>query len=99
MALQTGEIVLIVLVVLLLFGASAIPKLARSFGRAQGEFNKAKKEFNTEAARTEAGYGGSVGTAAPATEDQVRRTARDLGIDDAGKSVDELKRLIAQKLA
>jgi sec-independent protein translocase protein TatA len=90
MAFQTSEIILIALVVLLLFGATAIPKLARSLGRAQGEFNKAKKEFTAEAARAEAGQ---------PSEEQVRRTARDLGIDDAGKPLDEVKRLIAQKMA
>lgn len=90
MVFQTSEIILIALVILLLFGATAIPKLARSLGRAQGEFNKAKKEFHAEAAKAESGQ---------PSEDQVRRTARDLGIDDAGKSVDEVKRLIAQKLA
>lgn len=42
------EIILIVVVVLLLFGASAIPKLARSIGKAQGEFQKGRKEFQSE---------------------------------------------------
>lgn len=92
MALQTAEILLIVLVVILLFGASAIPKLARSLGRAQGEFNKAKGEFTREATRVEGAPSGP-------TEDQIRRTARELGIDDAGKSIEELKRLISAKLA
>jgi sec-independent protein translocase protein TatA len=52
-----GEWLLIIAVVLLLFGASAIPKLARSLGRAQGEFQKARKEFqkDVEAGRKEAG--------------------------------------------
>lgn len=99
MALTTTEIVVIVLVVLLLFGASAIPKLARSMGRAQGEFNKAKREFTAEAARAE-----SAGTTAPAvaaapTEEQVRRTARDLGVPEAGRPLDDVKRDIQQKLA
>lgn len=94
MAFQTSEIILIALVVLLLFGATAIPKLARSLGRAQGEFNKAKKEFTSEAARAEAGQ-----PSGQPSEEQVRRTARDLGIDDAGKPLDEVKRLIAQKLS
>lgn len=94
MALDTKEIVLIALVILLLFGATAIPKLARAMGRAQGEFTKAKKDFNSEAARAEAGV-----ATAPPTDEQVRRTARDLGIDEAGKPIDEVKRLIAQKMA
>lgn len=51
-----GEWLLIIAVVLLLFGASAIPKLARSLGRAQGEFQKARKDFqkDLEAGRKEA---------------------------------------------
>ena len=92
LVLQSSEIILIALVILLLFGAGSIPKLARSLGRAQGEFNRATKEFSAEMAKGEA-------ATAPATDDQVRRTARDLGIDDTGKGIDELKRLIAQKLA
>lgn len=93
MVFQTSEIILIALVVLLLFGATAIPKLARSLGRAQGEFNKAKKEFTSEAARVEGQ------PAAGASEEQVRSTARGLGIDEAGKPLDEVKRLISQRLA
>lgn len=97
MALDTKEIVLIALVILLLFGATAIPKLARAMGRAQGEFTKAKKEFTSEAARAEAGV--AQGASLAPTDEQVRRTARDLGIDEAGKPIDEVKRLIAQKMA
>lgn len=96
MAIGTEELVLIVFVVLILFGASAIPKLARALGRAKGEFNKAKSEFNAEAARTES-EGSSA--QAPAQDDQVRSTARGLGIDPNGKDTAELKRLIQQKLA
>ena len=95
MVFQTSEIILIALVVLLLFGATAIPKLARSLGRAQGEFNKAKKEFTSEAARAEAGQPAASGP----SEEQVRSTARNLGIDEAGKPLDEVKRLINQRLA
>lgn len=94
MALQTSEILLIVVVVILLFGATAIPKLARSLGRAQGEFNRAKKEFTSEAARVE-----NAPVPAGATEEQIRRTARELGIDESGKPLDEVKRLIGQRLA
>ena len=38
------ELVIIVLVILVLFGASAIPKFARSLGQAKKEFSKAMKE-------------------------------------------------------
>jgi sec-independent protein translocase protein TatA len=48
MAFGQTEILIIVLIVIILFGAATIPKLARSLGRAQGEFKKAKGEFEKE---------------------------------------------------
>ena len=39
-----NEIIVIVLAVLVLFGASAIPKFARSLGKAKSEFEKGLKE-------------------------------------------------------
>ncbi len=42
--LGTGELVLILLVVLLLFGAKRIPDLARGLGKSIQEFKKASKE-------------------------------------------------------
>jgi sec-independent protein translocase protein TatA len=44
----TTEIVIIVGVVLVLFGATAIPKFARSLGRAKKEFEKGSKEAQEE---------------------------------------------------
>jgi len=46
-----GELVVIVLVVLVLFGATAIPKFARSLGQAKKEFSKAMKESEEEEAK------------------------------------------------
>ena len=43
-----GELVIIVLVVLVLFGAAAIPKFARSLGQAKKEFSRGMKEAETE---------------------------------------------------
>ena len=43
----TTEIVIIVGVVLVLFGATAIPKFARSLGRAKKEFEQGIKEGQT----------------------------------------------------
>ena len=48
-----GELAIIVLVVLVLFGASAIPKFARSLGQAKKEFSNAMKEGDEEAAPLE----------------------------------------------
>ena len=48
MSIGWPEIVLIVLVVLLLFGAKRIPELARSLGKASREFKKAKDNIIQE---------------------------------------------------
>lgn len=45
MGLSTTEILVIVILVLLLFGAKKIPELARSLGRASYEFKKAKDDL------------------------------------------------------
>jgi sec-independent protein translocase protein TatA len=45
-----GELIIIVLVVLVLFGASAIPKFARSLGQAKRELAKGMKEGEEESA-------------------------------------------------
>lgn len=42
---------LIVLVILLLFGPSQIPKMARGFGQAIKEFKKAQREITDEIER------------------------------------------------
>jgi sec-independent protein translocase protein TatA len=42
------EIIVIVIVVLILFGATAIPKFARSLGQAKKEFTSAMKESEDE---------------------------------------------------
>lgn len=41
-------IVLIVIVGVLIFGAAKIPKLAKTFGKAKGEFEKGKIEADRE---------------------------------------------------
>lgn len=43
-----GELLLVVLAVLLLFGADKIPELARTFGKGMREFKKATEEIKRE---------------------------------------------------
>jgi sec-independent protein translocase protein TatA len=40
----TSELILILLVILLLFGAKRIPEIARSIGRAMNQFKKGLKD-------------------------------------------------------
>lgn len=49
MSVGIQEITLIVIVILLLFGAKRIPELAKAFGRASYEFKKAKAMIEKEA--------------------------------------------------
>ncbi len=46
-----NEMIIIALVVLVLFGAAAIPKFARSLGKAKSEFEKGLKEGKDGAAK------------------------------------------------
>ena len=48
MHIGVPEILLIVFVALLLFGAKRIPELARAFGRASNEYKKAKDAIANE---------------------------------------------------
>jgi len=46
--LGTGEIILILLVVLILFGAKKIPELAQGLGKGMREFKKSLKDVEDE---------------------------------------------------
>jgi len=95
-AIGQQEILLLVLIIVLLFGAAAIPKLARSLGRAQGEFQKARKDFEHE---LKAGRAESTPPTREEEERRIRAAARDLGIEEDGKPLDEVKRLLNERLA
>lgn len=59
-----GLIVLAVIVVVLLFGGSQLPKLARGLGSASHEFRKGMEHGDTDAAAGDAAGGGK-GPASP----------------------------------
>ncbi len=47
-SLGPTELIIILAIVLLLFGAKKLPELARGLGRGVGEFQKAKNEIDKE---------------------------------------------------
>lgn len=51
--LGTPEIIAILVIVFLLFGAKKLPEFARGLGKSLGEFKKAKSEFEEELMKTE----------------------------------------------
>ncbi|MFN4336239.1 MAG: twin-arginine translocase TatA/TatE family subunit [Candidatus Nitrosocaldus sp.] len=75
---------IIVIVGVLLFGAKKIPELARSLGRATGEYEKAR----LEAEREIRGYRADGGKA---NREKLEEIAKTLGIDPSGKDDDELR--------
>lgn len=48
-SIGTSELIIVLVVVLVLFGGSKLPKLARSLGQAQNEFKKGAEESATTA--------------------------------------------------
>ncbi|MCX9013415.1 MAG: twin-arginine translocase TatA/TatE family subunit [Candidatus Methanoperedens sp.] len=94
--LGTQEIVLIFLAVIILFGASKIPELARSLGMATGEFKKAQQEAERELKDVEK----SLKKGANRQEDsnKIKLMAKDFGIEPEGKSDEELLDEIKEKM-
>ena len=66
--LGTPEIIAILVIVFLLFGAKKLPEFARGLGKSLGEFKKAKSEFEEELLKTEKEAMGDV----PASKTEFR---------------------------
>jgi sec-independent protein translocase protein TatA len=64
-------VVVIILAVVLLFGAGQLPKLARSMGEASKEFKKSQQEAEEEAKRDAA-------ASAPSTDDKITMSKAEL---------------------
>ena len=92
----TFEILLIVLAIVILFGASKIPELARSFGKATGEFKKAKQEAELEVQAVEKSI--KEGDTRKEKSSKIRQMAKDLGITIEGKSDEQLLDEIQKKM-
>ena len=82
----TQELVMIFGVVVLLFGASKLPELARSMGSSVGEFKKAQKESEINLKEFEK----SLTDPTASKKTKVQETAEKLGIDIRGKTDDQL---------
>jgi len=67
----TTEMMVILLIAVLLFGANKIPKLARSTGEAMGEFQKGRTEVEQELEEMKDGDVQSDGAAADESADET----------------------------
>ena len=92
----TWEIILIVVAIIVLFGASKIPELARSLGRATGEFKKAKQETERELKDVEKSIKESKSPEEKSSK--IKQMASDLGISIEGKSDEQLLEEIQKKM-
>jgi sec-independent protein translocase protein TatA len=85
-------VLLVAIFIIFAFGGKKIPELARSLGRAKGEFEKGKRELEKELREEE--Y-----QSKSKNETQVVKAAKNLGIETEGKTEDQIKKEIAQKVA
>mgnify|MGYP001190998417 FL=1 len=88
------EIMILLAIFFLLFGAERLPKLARAAGQSKGEFHKGLKEVTSEpsAANTEADL--EAGGKTKAVE--IAQKAEEAGIDPSGKTTEEVEDEIAK---
>jgi len=91
----TQELILVVIVIVLLFGASKLPELARSAGKSAGEFKKAQKEAEISYLEFEKSL---ENTTPEVKESKIQKMAKEQGIDTAGKTDDQLLDEISAKM-
>lgn len=75
----------LIVVVVLLFGANKIPEIARAIGRATGEFQKGKMEIEKEIEKASAELNKSPERL------KLEEAAKSFGIDPTGKTDEQLK--------
>ncbi len=92
---STQDLILILIVVLLLFGANKLPEIARSLGKATGEFKKGKQEIENELNEI-VKPGNEIRS--PEQSSKIKKMAQDLGIATEGKSDEQLLDEIQKKM-
>ncbi len=96
-------VVAVVLVVLLLWGPSQLPKIARAFGEAKKEFQKATKEAEEmagEVKETVQPISDTISSAASEVkkvDDKLLEVAKALGINTEGKTRDQIAEEILKR--
>lgn len=90
----TEWIVIIVVIGVLIFGAKKFPELARSFGRATSEYEKARFEAKNELERIK--NSGSV--TLQNDREKLEAVADTLGIKYSDKNIDELRAAIQAEI-
>ena len=88
------EIMILLAIFFLLFGAERLPKLARAAGQSKGEFHKGLKEVVADPATANTEADLEAGGKTKAVE--IAQKAEEVGIDPSGKTTDEVAEEIAK---
>jgi len=77
-------VIILAVVVILVWGPTKIPELARGLGRARGEFERASKEYAGKPLETE------VASSRTSGDEMMLVIAKGLGINTEGKSKEQI---------
>ena len=89
-------IIIIGLIVAVFFGAKKIPELARSFGKASGEFEKARIEAKKEVEKLKRESSSSISHSPDRAK--LEEVAQTLGLESSDKSDQQLRGAIEEEL-
>lgn len=102
----TEWLIIILMGLFLLFGSKKLPTLTRTLGKATGEYEKARDLFRRELEHTTRGadrwtsvpIGPRITSPVVSERKKLEEIANTIGIDHAGKTDDELRALISEKM-
>ncbi len=83
------EIMILLAIFFLLFGAERLPKLARAAGQSKGEFHKGLKEVTSEPSIANTEEDLEAGGKTKAVE--LAQRAQEAGVDPSGKTAEEIE--------
>lgn len=84
-------VVLAIVAIVLLWGPSKLPELAKALGKAKGEFDKASREFTSPSTTT-------TRRVERPSADVLIETAKKLGINTEGKTKEQISEEIVEKV-
>lgn len=91
--------IIILLALVLLFGAKRLPQLSRTVGKAVGEYEKARDMFRREMEEASNQAVPKIKGPVATEREKLETIANSLGIDDyAGLTDDELRVLISKRM-
>ena len=94
----TEWLIIILMALFLLFGSKRLPQLSRTLGRAAGEYEKARDLFRREIEYTSRAMGPKITAPVFSERKKLEEIASTIGVDHIGKTDDQLRTLISEKM-